>query len=705
MGNLDIVSRMKLLMEYDSSKTAKENKIIFEQPSPNKVPNQTQLNQIAHCKSTPRDYNYFAPSVSANVDKLCDNLKLTFPGYYTNTEAYQYSQSEVNQQNQQNQPKANIAIEMERQNRIVNTPTPPDPPLEYNGDILSKPGTKLPKKPWGKYDGKVGNYDALYQKYRKDLKAWYEKNKPNAEWYKNHPQYVMGEDGYPTYATLDKRKVPPGFHEDEYPIYQQQKTSLELKRQQNINNFEEYNKIGLQLQQLKNEYYHPEFPFGIKKADYEKWKQAESQLAKDYEDQKQRTSDSEQSRMEREKLIGTTDYLGKGGQFEKNLGIGSEDLDLKWYFDKLSQVRNEYGYVSTQTPEEHEIYEFWEWGPHEWLIAASIAVWFIPVINTAGPFISAATSLAGKAVIAAALDVSDAALYLEEGNMEMAGMSMLFAAVPFIDKIPGVKQISEATIKEITKKIAERKALQTWEMQLIKSIADNKNAIFDGLEGLARKGWNAIPQSMKPAANVMVKTGIALIKPPLALAKTGLKAAPVLAGYGGVALGYMGAYDKVFREGTPQQIAQSLGYDWNLIKTEFKSDGSAEDNLLLKKALGLGWKPGLPIPVDCWTEDYKKSLSDAEAKKKKAEEYWKQEREKIEQGDKETMKKYEPAVDTYIEENPEEVNQMAQDEVNRKLSPEAIEIRTDEIMDSIINSNPEYQKLFDKGPKRSSVKF
>ncbi len=144
MGNLDIVSRMKLLMEYDSSKTAKENKIICEQPSPNKVPNQTQLNQIAHCKSTPRDYNYFAPSVSANVDKLCDNLKLTFPGYYTNTEAYQYSQSEVNQQNQQNQPKANIAIEMERQNRIVNTPTPPDPPLEYNGDILSKPGTKLP---------------------------------------------------------------------------------------------------------------------------------------------------------------------------------------------------------------------------------------------------------------------------------------------------------------------------------------------------------------------------------------------------------------------------------------------------------------------------------------------------------------------------------------------------------------------------------
>ena len=53
-----------------------------------------------------------------------------------------------------------------------------------------------------------------------------------------------------------------------------------------------------------------------------------------YEDQKQRTSDSEQSRMEREKLIGTTDYLGKGGQFEKNLGISSEDLDLKWYFDK-----------------------------------------------------------------------------------------------------------------------------------------------------------------------------------------------------------------------------------------------------------------------------------------------------------------------------------------------------------------------------------
>jgi len=692
MKKLSAIDRIKLLMEYDSKKTYSENVIILEQPSPNKIPNQLQLNQISHCKSTPRDYNYFAPSTSENVDRLCENLKYTFPGYYTNTEPYQYSQSEIQQQQILQQPKSNIAVELERQNKIVNSKTPPNPPVEYNGDILSKPGTKLPKKPWGKYNGELGNYNSLYEKYRKDMKDWYEKNKPNAEWYKSHPQYVMGEDGYPTYATLDKRKVPPGFHEDEYDEYIKKKNELEYKRKQNLNNFELYNQIGFELQKLKNEYYHEEFPFGIKKEDYKKWIQAEAQLKKDYESKKELTAKSGEKEWERQQMFGTTDYLGKGGQFEKNLGISAEQLDLKWYYSKIQEVRAQYGYVSTEKPEEHSLYEFWEWGPHEWLMFGSIAVWFVPGLQAAAPF------------IAAALDVTDAAIYLEEGNMAMAGMALMFAAVPFVGDIPGIKQVSQSTMQAISNKIAQRKALQTWEMQLVKSIADNKNALMDGLQTLTQRGLNAIPQTMKPVANVIIRTGTSLIKPPLALAKAGIKAAPVLAGYGGVALGYMGAYDKIFIEGTPRQIANELGYDWNLIKTEFKSDGSEEDNLLLKKALSLGWKPGLPIPLDCWTDSYKQSLEEIEKEKQKSIAYWNTEREKIQSGDSETIEKYLPAVEEYINQNREEVEKQAQEEADSLLSPESIKNRVKFIQDSIINSNPEYQRLFGDPQSEPKIK-
>ena len=683
MKNLDIVSRMRILMEFDSSKTVKENTVILEQPSPNKVPNQQQLNQISHCKSTPRDYNYFAPYAKDTVDKTCQNLSYSFPTYYSNTEPYQYSQSEIQQQQIAQQPKSNISVEFERQNKIVNSKTPPNPPTKYNEDILTKPGTKLPKKPWGKYYGELGNYDELYVKYKKDLKDWYVKNKPNDEWYKNNPQYIMGPDGYPTYATLDKRKVPPGFHEDEYDEYIKKKNELEYKRKQNLNNFELYNQISLELQKLKTEYYHEEFPFGIKKEDYERWKEAEAQLDNEYENQKELTAKSGERELEKQKMIGATDYLGKGGQFEKNLGFSQEQLDTTWYFLKIQEVRNQYGYVSTEKPEEHSLYEFWEWGPHEWLMFGSIAVWFVPGLNTAAPF------------IAAALDITDAVLYLEEGNMEMAGLSLLFAAVPFIGSVPGVKQVSQATVKAITKKISQRQVLQTWEMKIVQSIADNKNALMNGLQSLTQRGINAIPQSMKPAANIMIKTGTVLIKPPLVLAKAGLKASPVLAGYGAVALGYMGAYEKIFREGTPQQIATELGYDWNLIKTEFKSNGSKEDNLLLKKALSLGWKPGLPIPLDCWTNSYKQSLEDIEKVKQETIAFWKEEMRKVKEGDIKTIEKYSAATEEYINQNKEEVEKQAQEEIDKLLSPDIMKDRIKSVQDSVINSNQaEWEKLF-----------
>jgi hypothetical protein len=67
---------------------------------------------------------------------------------------------------------------------------------------------------------------------------------------------------------------------------------------------------------------------------------------------------------------------------------------------------------------------------------------------------------------------------------------------------------------------------------------------------------------------------------------------------------------------TPKSIAESFGLDWNLLKSEFHSDGSEKDNKLLKDALMMGWRPGIPVPLQFQTSLYKKWLSEQSKKVK-----------------------------------------------------------------------------------------
>ncbi len=100
--------------------------------------------------------------------------------------------------------------------------------------------------------------------------------------------------------------------------------------------------------------------------------------------------------------------------------------------------------------------------PHEFNAVASIASSFIPV---AGPFISAG------------IGFWDAALYYKEGDKTSAAISALFAMIPVIGKIPGVKDAVPAVWKVIASKVSSAAKLTPFEAELVKQVASNASSI------------------------------------------------------------------------------------------------------------------------------------------------------------------------------------------------------------------------------------
>jgi hypothetical protein len=89
--------------------------------------------------------------------------------------------------------------------------------------------------------------------------------------------------------------------------------------------------------------------------------------------------------------------------------------------------------------------------------------------------------------------------------------------------------------------------------------------------------------------------------------KGGTKIGLELGAYSAVSDVYGGTYQSI-QSDTPKVIAQKMGYEWDYIKDAFMSSGSAEDNLKLKKALQMGWKPGDEIPESLQTNLFKSEL-------------------------------------------------------------------------------------------------
>ena len=124
--------------------------------------------------------------------------------------------------------------------------------------------------------------------------------------------------------------------------------------------------------------------------------------------------------------------------------------------------------------------------PHEFNAIAGIASAFIPVV---GPFISAG------------IGALDASLYYREGDKTSAAISGIFSLIPFLGKIPGVKEVGSSVWKTIASKLASGTKLSQVEIEVARQVAENASSIQTLLGSASKKLSPLVKQitELKPA--------------------------------------------------------------------------------------------------------------------------------------------------------------------------------------------------------------
>lgn len=124
--------------------------------------------------------------------------------------------------------------------------------------------------------------------------------------------------------------------------------------------------------------------------------------------------------------------------------------------------------------------------PHEFNMVAGIATSFIPVV---GPF------------IAAGIGAIDASLYYKEGDKTTATIVGVLSLLPFVGKIPGVRQAASSVWKTISSKVSSGSKLSPAELGILKEIGENSKSVQDVIAKASTKIAPLTQQikSLKPA--------------------------------------------------------------------------------------------------------------------------------------------------------------------------------------------------------------
>ena len=457
------------------------------------------------------------------------------------------------------------------------------------------------------------------------------------------------------------------------------------------------------LKKLNSEYIHPDFEWGIKKEDYElyiKFTEAEQKKWAEINRKKIEWSQKlwkEHNAMEQMGMSSMQAFGGPTtGLSDETIKLGNELYSLanqpvvNWVDDEtlkkqlelqklkvktenlmLNQIYDEeveliqmtFGKKTDKQKEEERLanrpwyvraVDISNYDVHDWMMLISLTCFIIPGLQgigiaTRGIGLTEIAALGigatDAAIISAAVDLVDAGIYITEGNWEMAGLSVLFAVVPFAIESQFVKRIGKDGLKkmaEFAKAVPDAFLKGTGNMTMeelyrytkiildddvkraIKAMADNSSEIINKMKGSYKA---ASEKLLGQTGSKILNDGI---QTSLKLSYDGIKyLAPKVGSLGKVGMvfgGYM-AMGEIYHEGieftndkllkTPKSVAQSLGLDWNLLKSEFHSDGSEKDNNLLKEALSLGWRPGIPVPLQFQTSSYKKWLSEQQENNRK----------------------------------------------------------------------------------------
>lgn len=400
------------------------------------------------------------------------------------------------------------------------------------------------------------------------------------------------------------------------------------------------------------------------------------------------------------------------------------------YLTELQAAQMYFGYQEpTETVEKPWESGFWEWGHigenfmdwfgtwdiHDVMTLISIAVMVIPGLQGVGLAMRAfgitevtalGLGLTEAAMLSAAVDLLDAGIYVSEGNNRMAGLSVLFAIIPFAIESSVVKKVfakGSASIKEAAKFLLACPDLltKTYTQMTMKEIYQYtkimlKDEVQAALKYVAQNG-SKLAKLMQEGVSTVVEAGKKTmnskavnktVDTAINFSKKGVnnvviplvKAGATFGGYMGMGYSYNQAidYGNDVAE-TPKSVVERImgKGSWDTVKDDFGSDGSITDNTLLKNAILDGWRPGMPVPIQYQTETYKKRLE--QQKQKNSPESIKQKIEEtvITDEEKKNMEKIvtsSKAMEVFVEEKVEE---------KRKIVEET-DIVSDEEMNEII---------------------
>jgi hypothetical protein len=458
------------------------------------------------------------------------------------------------------------------------------------------------------------------------------------------------------------------------------------------------------LKLLNNEYIHPDFEWGIKKDEYKLYKElTEAQMAKWAEINKKKIEWSqklwkEHNALEQMGMTGfdvatadgptyglSSEVLNLGNELQslanqpisnwvkdetlkkqlelQKLKVKTEDLMLNQIYDEeVEMLQMSFGKKTDKQKEEERLSnrpwyvraaDITNYDVHDWMMLISLTCMILPGLQGVGLATRAmglsevtalGIGLTDAAIVAAAVDLIDAGIYVSEGNWELAGLSVLFAFIPFAIESEFVKRIGKQGLQkmaEFAKAVPDVFLKSTVNMTMeelyqytkiildddvkraIKAMAENSSELIDTMKGaykrtsekiLGESGAKILNDGIQKSLKFSYD-GVKYLAPKIgSLGKAGM----VFGGYMAMGEVYHKTIDYTNENilKTPKSIAESFGLDWNLLKSEFHSDGSEKDNKLLKDALMMGWRPGIPVPLQFQTGLYKKWLSEQSKKVK-----------------------------------------------------------------------------------------
>jgi len=229
----------------------------------------------------------------------------------------------------------------------------------------------------------------------------------------------------------------------------------------------------------------------------------------------------------------------------------------------------------------------------------AVGVFAIPLLLAAAGASTAVVSGAflGAQIVSTSADVADALLYLNEGNLEMAGLSAIFAVLPFV---PNLARYSKEAIESAVKKYSKGTSLNKSESDIVTQLTKKETK-----EQITKAAEQEASKKLTPEISKSVSQGIAKVKNMVskganittkAMNTTIGGVATTLVGFYVVGQTYQDAVESYKKSQlSPFQIYEKLlsqkkiSLSWNDLKWVFGSDGSVSDNQKLGTALLSGY--------------------------------------------------------------------------------------------------------------------